>query len=150
MTARRVTLDTNILVYCVQAGDPRQGPAMELVELAIGAGCPLMLQSIGEFFVAATRKRYITQAAAAQQVRRWLTIFPDPVPPSVQAVEAAIAAAAAGRFAYWDALLLTTAAEAGCEVVLSEDMAPGAMLGPIRVVPAFAAGAINPAARDLF
>ena len=63
---------------------------------------------------------------------------------------AAMDAAAEGRFSYWDALLLATAAEAGCAAAISEDMAEGAALGSIRVVTAFAAdGGVNPAARAL-
>jgi predicted nucleic acid-binding protein len=59
-------------------------------------------------------------------------------------------AAAEGRFSYRDALLLATAAEAGCAAAISEDMGDGAALGPIRVVPAFAGdGGVNPAARAL-
>ncbi len=149
MTAPRVTLDTNVLVYCVQADDRRQRPALDLVELTIGGRCVLMLQSLGEFFVAATRKRCLTPNAAAGQVRRWLEVFPRPVPPSPPAVGAAISAAAAGRFAYWDALLLATAAEAGCEAVISEDMAPGATLNGIRVVPAFSGDRVSPEALAL-
>jgi predicted nucleic acid-binding protein len=58
-------------------------------------------------------------------------------------------AAAEGRFSYRDALPLATAAEAGCAAAMSGDMAEGAALGSIRVVPAFAAGGVNPAARAL-
>ena len=47
-------------------------------------------------------------------------------------------------------LLLATAAEAGCAAAISEDMAEGAALGTIRVVPAFAGdGGVSPAARAL-
>ena len=48
-----------------------------------------------------------------------------------------------------DALLLATAAEAGCAAAISEDMADGAALGSIRVVPAFAGDGVNPVARAL-
>jgi predicted nucleic acid-binding protein len=39
--------------------------------------------------------------------------------------------AAAGRFSYWDALLLATLGRAGCSVLLSEDMADGATLAGV-------------------
>jgi predicted nucleic acid-binding protein len=55
-----------------------------------------------------------------------------------------------GRFSYWDAPLLATAAEAGCAAAISEGMGDGAALGAIGVVPAFAGdGGVNPAARAL-
>lgn len=143
-----VTFDSKVLVYAAQAGDPRQEAALELLRLATGGRCVLTLQAFGEFFFAATRKRFATRPAAAAQVRRWLTLFPSPAAASPTAVVAAMDAAAEGRFSYWDALLLATAAEAGCTAAISEDMADGAALGTIRVVPAFTGdGGVNPAAR---
>ena len=41
------------------------------------------------------------------------------------------------------------AAKAGCAATISEDMADGAALGSIRVVPAFAGDGVNPVARAL-
>jgi predicted nucleic acid-binding protein len=112
-----------------------------MLERAILLDCVLTLQALGEFYAACTRKGFATRAEAAAQVRRWLDLFPGAAAATAGAVEAALAAAATGRFGYWDALLLATAAEAGCAAVISEDMAPGAMLGDVRVVPAFAGGA---------
>jgi predicted nucleic acid-binding protein len=86
---------------------------------------------------------------AAVQVRRWMTAFPSPTAASPTAVVAAMDAAMEGRFSCWDALLLATAAEAGCRAAISEDMAAGAVLGSIRVVPAFADGGVSAAARAL-
>ncbi len=146
----RVTFDSNVLVYATQAGDPRQEAALELLQLAAGGRCVLTLQALGEFFFAATRKKPASRPEAAAQVRRWLTVFPSPLAASATAVVAAMDAVTEGRFSYWDALLLATAAEAGCAAAISGDMGDGAALGTIRVVPAFAGdGGINPAARAL-
>lgn len=57
----------------------------------------------------------------------------------------AIAAAATGRFSYWDALLLATLGRAGCSAVLSGDTADGASLAGATVRNPFA-GATLPAA----
>ena len=54
-----------------------------------------------------------------------------------------------GRFSYWDALLLATAAEAGCNTAISGDLAGDVTLGSIRVVKAFAGGGVSAAARAL-
>ena len=144
----RVTFDSNVLVCATQAGDPRQEAALELLKLAAGGPCVLTLQALGEFFFAATRKKLASRPEAAAQVRRWVAVFPSPVAASAAAVMAAMDAAAEGRFSYWDALLLATAAEAGCAAAISEDMGEGAALGTIRVVPAFAeGGGASPAAR---
>jgi pilus assembly protein CpaF len=42
-----------------------------------------------------------------------------------------------GRFAFWDALILATAGQAGCAVVLSEDMADGARFDGVTVLDPF-------------
>lgn len=144
-----VTFDSNVLVYTARAGDPRRIAALELLRMAARGRCVLTLQALGEFFFAATRKGFLPRPIAAVQVRRWMTVFSLPAAASPTAVVAAMDAAMEGRFSYWDALLLATAAEAGCAAVISEDMAEGAALGTIRVVPAFAGSAVNPAARAL-
>lgn len=83
-------------------------------------------------------------------MRRWITLFPSPAAASATAVVAAMDAATEGRFSNWDALLLATAAEAGCAAAISEGMAESAALGSIRVAPAFTGdGGVNPAARAL-
>ena len=41
--------------------------------------------------------------------------------------------AVTGRASYWDALLVATAAEAGCSLILTEDMAHGAVLNDVEI-----------------
>ncbi len=145
-----VTFDSNVLVCTAQVGDPRRIAALELLRMAAGGRCVLTTQALGEFFFATTRKGLLPHRIAIAQVRRWMTAFPSPATASASAVAAAMDAAAEGRFSYWDALLLATAAEAGCTAAISEDMGEGAALGTIRVVPAFAGGGdVHPAARAL-
>ncbi len=144
-----VTFDSNVLVHAAQAGDPRQAAALELLRLAAGGSCVLTLQALREFFFVVTRKGRATRPAAVAQVRRWTTVFPSPLAATAAASGTAMDASVAGRFSYRDALLLATAAEAGCAAAISEDMAGGAALGSIRVVPAFAGGGVSAAARAL-
>jgi predicted nucleic acid-binding protein len=59
---------------------------------------------------------------------------------SAAAVRAASALAVAGRASYWDALLVVTAAEAGCTVVLTEDIADGSFLSCLGLHNPFAGG----------
>ena len=44
---------------------------------------------------------------------------------------------AAGRLSYWDALMLASAAEVGCTIMLSEDMQDGATLLGLEIVNPF-------------
>jgi predicted nucleic acid-binding protein len=45
-----------------------------------------------------------------------------------------------GRASYWDALLVATAAEAGCAVILTEDLAHGSTLGGVAIHNPFTRG----------
>lgn len=69
--------------------------------------------------------------------------------PTRTAMHAALAAAGTGRFSYWDAFLLATAAEAGCTICLSEDMHDGARLGPITVRRPFDGDSLSKTAQAL-
>ena len=139
VTAERFGLDTNVLVYLVDGRDPaRQARAREVVGRAVVAGrCFLSVQSLGEFFVVVVRKGLATPAAA-QLVVDDLTVALPVASPTAADARMAIAAAIAGRFAYWDALLLATLDRAGCTIVLSEDMGEGAVLGGVTVRNPFA------------
>ncbi|HEX6014815.1 MAG TPA: PIN domain-containing protein [Geminicoccaceae bacterium] len=135
MAAERFGLDSNVLVYLADGRDPkRQGRAREIVARAGTTGrCLLSVQCLGEFYVVALRKGLAAQAA----VDDLATLFPIASPTAADA-RAAVAAAVAGRFSYWDALLLATLGRAGCAVVLSEHMHDGATFAGVTVRDPFA------------
>jgi predicted nucleic acid-binding protein len=136
----RFTLDTNLLVYAVDSGaGGRHEAAAEIIPRAAGLGCILTLQAISEFFAVVSRKGMMPKDEAAAQAADWLSIFPCATG-SASAVRTALADAVAGRVSYWDALLVATAAEAGCRVILTEDLADGTTLGGVAIHNPFAAG----------
>ena len=139
MSAARFALDTNVLVYTVDSADAtRCRRAQDLVrQAAEGGRCMLVLPTIGEFYAAVTRKGFQAPGEAAQQARDWMQLFPVVEPVAADA-EAALDAAAAGRFSYWDALLLTTLGRTGCTTLLSEDMGDGTSLAGVTVRNPFA------------
>ena len=142
MSAERFTLDTNILVYAVdRSAGARHELAVEIVDRAVERPCTLTVQALGEFVTAVTRKGLAPRAEAIAQAEDWLELFPTAAA-DASALAAALAAARAGRFGLWDALLLATARAAGCRVALSEDMHDGAELGGIVVRNPLAGGAV--------
>lgn len=149
MSGRRFTLDTNILIYGLDslAGD-RHSSAVQILDRARLVDCWLTLQSISEFYAAATRKRVISSEEARAQAEDWLDMFRT-VTVSSGAVRAALGLAASGRASYWDALLVTTAAEAGCTAILTEDLADGTELAGVRIINPFAGPALSAAAEAL-
>ncbi len=149
MSDRPFTLDTNILVYAMdrRAGE-RHLAAGRVIDLALRLNCLLTLQAISEFYAALTRKRLVNPAAARDQALDWLSMFAA-VPASASGLRAALAAATAGQASYWDALLIYTAAEAGCTAILTEDLADGTSLAGVRIINPFAGAGLSPAAEAL-
>jgi predicted nucleic acid-binding protein len=138
----RFSLDANILVYAADlAAGERHQRALEILDRAVRRDCVLTLQALAEFFHVTTRKRMVARADAAVQVRDWATEFPI-VSAEPAALLAALEFAVDGRFGWWDALLLATAEQHGCKVVLSEDMQDGAQVGRVTVLDPFVGEAL--------
>jgi predicted nucleic acid-binding protein len=149
MSGERFTLVTNILFYHVDTGaGQRHERALQIVERAVATDCWLPLQSVSEFYAAVTRNGVVAPARAAAVANDWLKAFPTAAP-SASAVRAALATAAAGQASYWDAMLVVTAAEAGCTAILTEDLADGSILHGVRVLNPFADSEIPPQVRAL-
>jgi predicted nucleic acid-binding protein len=149
MSAERLTVDTNLLVYVIDRSDlERQRMATTVVGAARQTDCWLTYQALSEFFSVATRKFRMPPSFASHRVLDWLQIFPTAAT-SRKSLASAMEASSNGRFSFWDALLLASAEEAGCTVALSEDMADGASLGNIRVVNPFVPNGLSLDARKL-
>jgi predicted nucleic acid-binding protein len=149
MSDKRITLDTNILVYALDRGaGERHVLASQIIARSPFVDCWLTLQSISEFYTVVSRKRLVSAAEAADQARDWLAIFPS-VAASASAVRTALDVVVGGQMAYWDALLIATAAEAGCTTILTEDMGDGSLLHGVLVLNPFADDGLAPAAETL-
>jgi predicted nucleic acid-binding protein len=147
MSAERFTLDTNILLYAVDAREGRRREwATHIIEAAVGLDCPLALQVVGEFYAAATAKLKLDARDAAALAAQLIAGF-DTFGYSVHAVRAALEEAPKSRFSYWDGVLLASAAEAGCTRIFSEDMADGARFGSIAVANPFRGDGLAPRAK---
>lgn len=145
----RFSIDTNIFVYALDSREPaKQSIAIELLERTRGGDCAVGLQVCGELYAALTRRLKRAPWEAGQAARNAMAAF-DNFAASRSAVERALAEAMAGRFSYWDALLLASAREAGCAILFSEDMADGVRLGDIEVVNPFGAKGLSTRARAL-
>jgi predicted nucleic acid-binding protein len=148
--SERFTLDTNLLVYSVdRASGGKHRLAVEIVDRALDVDCWLTLQAVSEFFSAVTRKGIMPRDRAAVLAGHWLDVFPHALG-SAHAVRIALADAMAGRASYWDALLVATAAEARCRLILTEDLADGTTLGGVAIHNPFAAaGGLTERSRSL-
>ncbi|HUB11204.1 MAG TPA: hypothetical protein VMB34_04540 [Acetobacteraceae bacterium] len=119
-----------------------------IVTRAALARCLLTLQAVSEFYRATTRKGMMAPGDARQLAEPMLTLFPTAAA-SAGAVRTALELAANGRSSYWHALLLATAAEAGCAAILTEDLADGSVLAGVRIINPFAGSVLSPGAEAL-
>lgn len=148
MRAERFTLDSNVLVYSIDRRDPvKHAAALVIVEAAAALDCPLALQATGEFCVAAMRKLRLPAVDVKTRAGFLLTGF-ESFAYDASAIAVALEEAARSRFSFWDAVLLASSAQAGCTVILSEDMQDGSRFGSITVSNPFAAEGLSDAARE--
>ncbi|MEZ5355731.1 MAG: PIN domain-containing protein [Bryobacteraceae bacterium] len=128
-----VFVDTNILIYALTAGKDsrhRQARARFQTILEQDRLC-LSTQVLQEVYVTLTKKMRVS-AAEAMAVIEDLAEYP-----LFQVDRGAILEAGRlssdSRISYWDALLVVAAGRMGAEVLLTEDLNHGQMLGHVRI-----------------
>lgn len=134
----RTFLDTNILVYCLDQHDPgKQLLCRDLLRsLQAGHQAVISTQVLQEFYVAATRKLGVAPLAAKQMVQGFRNLETVVVGPAL--VEEGIDCSILHQLSFWDGLVLASAASAGCEVLLTEDLNSGQVIRGVRIQNPFA------------
>jgi predicted nucleic acid-binding protein len=133
----RSFFDTNVLAYADDKAAPaKQRRALELVAEHRRAGTGVVsLQVLQEYFVTVTRKLNVDARVARRKVEL-LAEF-DVAAPDVTDILAAIDLHRLHGFSFWDALILRAAKQAGCRVLLSEDMQETRELDGVLIVNPF-------------
>jgi|SRR6185312_7948748 predicted nucleic acid-binding protein len=133
----RSFFDTNILVYADDKFAPaKQKRAIELVIQHRRAGSGVIsLQVLQEYFVTVTRKLGVDTKIARRKVEL-LAEF-DVAEPGVDDILAAIDLHRLHGFSFWDALILRSAKQAGCSVLLTEDMQDKREVDGLRIINPF-------------
>jgi predicted nucleic acid-binding protein len=133
----RSFLDTNVLVYADDKFAPaKQRRAVELVAEHRRSGTGVVsLQVLQEYFVTVTSKLAVDTQIARRKVEL-LAEF-DVVTPEVADILAAIDLHRIHNFSFWDALVIRAAKQAGCRVLLSEDLQHAREIDGVRIVNPF-------------
>jgi len=135
----RTAVDTNILVYAQGGNDPaRQRVALDIMDALGRDSMHLPVQVLGELFNVLTRKARWPTLAARNAVLDWRSSF-TPIAASEDTLLSALDLACDHQLAIWDAIVVSTAADAGCRLLLSEDMHDGFVWRGLTVVNPFAA-----------
>lgn len=142
MVARRASravslefVDTNVLLYAYDVADSdRHRPARSLVSrLGRARSGALSVQVLQEFYVNAVRKIAVPLSpAVARQRIAVLGLWPTHSPTAPD-VLTAVDIAEQERISFWDAMIVTSAAALGCEVLWTEDLNDGQLINGVRV-----------------
>jgi predicted nucleic acid-binding protein len=134
-----VALDTNILAYAEGLNDAkRQRAAIELVSRLAPESTFLPIQALGELFAILVKKGGRPRDQARQAILHWGDTFPL-IESSSDVVLRAMDLANDHQMFVWDAFILSSAAEANCRLLLSEDLQDGFTWGGVTVTNPFAA-----------
>jgi len=133
----RTFFDTNILIYTDdKSATVKRKVALNLVATHREAGTGVVsLQVLQEYFVAATWKLRVDPQIARRKVEL-LSEF-DVATPEVPDILAAIDLHRLHGLSFWDALIIRSAKQSGCGVILSEDMQHGRQIDGMRIANPF-------------
>ena len=133
-----IAIDTNVLVYGEAVGDgAMQQRARDVIEAALGEGAVVPAQALAELFRVLSRKSRLPEDAARERVVRYersATVAPT----ARSTLATALDLATDHKFQIFDAIILAASAEAGCRMLLSEDMQDGFVWRGVTVVNPFA------------
>jgi predicted nucleic acid-binding protein len=136
----RFFVDTNVLLYSVDARDERKRKAARVWLKALweqGAGC-LSWQVLHEFYVNAVRK----VGVPAKEARDTVEVFCEwrPMDNTLVLIQRAWQWSDEAGLPFWDALIVAAAETGGCRWLLSEDFQTGRQLGGVTIVNPFLSG----------
>jgi predicted nucleic acid-binding protein len=135
----RVALDTNVLAYAEGVnGAARKVDALDLIQRLPPGAALLPVQALGELFQLLVRKVNRTPAQARAAILGWRDAFPL-IETSETVMLGAAELAATRRFSFWDGVILASAAEGGCRLLLTEDLQEGFTWNGVTVTNPFGA-----------
>jgi predicted nucleic acid-binding protein len=133
----RVALDTNVLAYAEGIdGAERRDVALNLVRRLPQEATIVPTQVLGELFNVLVRKGGKSRGDARDALLSWRDTFPT-VETSPEVMLAAADLATDHQLGIWDAVILSAASQAGCRLLLSEDMQAGFTWAGVTVVNPF-------------
>ncbi len=134
----KAALDTKVLAYAEGInGVDKRGAALELVRNLSQEATVIPVQVLGELFNVLVRKAGKSRADAREALLSWRDTFPVAETTS-EAMLAAMDLATDHQLSVWDAVILAVASQAGCRLLLSEDLQDGFTWGGVTVVSPFA------------
>lgn len=132
-----LTVDTNILIYAVDADAAEHGPAARELVTRLARTRAFLTQQVGGEFLNVCRRRGVPAEAAVGQLEAWAALF-SVVPTRWANTLGAARLADRYKLQYWDCVIIAAAASVGGRVLFSQDMQDGFTIEGLRVVNPFA------------
>jgi predicted nucleic acid-binding protein len=117
-------LDTNVLIYSLAENDPRGEVAAAL--LAVGG--VISVQVLNEFVATAQRKLGMSWEDITEALDAIRTLCPSTRAITIDTQDAALRIAQVYGFHIYDALVVASALEAGCDTLYTEDLQDGQII----------------------
>ena len=134
-----VAVDTNVLAYAEgMNGKPMQTSARAIVARLAPESTLLPVQTLSELYAVLTRKAGRSRTEARDAVLQWGDMFPL-IETSSSVLLQAMELSVSHQLASWDAIILSAAADAGCRLLLSEDLQDGFTWSGVTVTNPFSA-----------
>jgi predicted nucleic acid-binding protein len=135
----RIALDTNVLVYYEGVNDNvKQRSALDLLDHLDEQTLVLPTQVIGELFAVLSRRTALPSDEIRATVLEWFDGC-EVISSTAAVMANAIDIASMHKLNIWDAVIVGAAAEAECQLLLSEDMQDGFVWRSLTVANPFAA-----------
>jgi predicted nucleic acid-binding protein len=120
----KVFFDTNVLVYTIGQHDDRTPVA----EVLLSDGGVISVQVLNELAAVARRKLGMSWPDVTEALDAIRVLCPAPLPITVDTHDAALRLAAQYGFNIYDALIVSSALEAECDTLYTEDLQPGQVI----------------------
>jgi predicted nucleic acid-binding protein len=133
-----VAIDTNVLVYAEGLGEARKVErATKFTQALDPDQGAIPVQALAELYWVLVRKARLGRTEARTRVMRWEDTFTS-VPSTQSALATAMDLSVDHGLQIFDGLILAAAANAGCRMLVSEDMQSGMVVLGLTIANPFA------------
>ena len=134
----RIAFDTNVLAYAEGIdGEYFRQATWNVIARVRSETLVVPAQVLGELFNVLERKAKFSRQAARKAILDWVDLFVV-IDTASEILLNAVDLAVEHKFQIWDAVILSAASNADCQILLSEDMQDGFTWGGVTIVNPFA------------
>ena len=127
--ARRIFLDTNLLIYAFAENSAK----VDVAERLVNDGGIISIQVLNELVNALRRKFGFGWPRIHEIIDSVLTTCPNPLPLSLETHRAAMRICERYGYSVYDGLIIAAAAEGGCTKLYTEDLQHGQVIEGLKI-----------------